>query len=65
MIRYQIELFNALNDESVAGLIAIVPVHLSCSHFSVRTRDLPLRCFQSVKFLKTNISLGSVATPFR
>ena len=36
--------------------------HLSCSHFSVRTRDLPLLRFQSVKFFKTNIAQGSVAT---
>jgi len=64
-VQHQIVLFNVLNDEFEAGRIGLVPARLPRSHilFNVCTRGLPLLCFRSMQFLKTNISQSSVATP--
>ena len=66
-------LFNylmCLNNIFVVGLIGLVPAHLPRSHSydslhyaQLRTPRLPLLCFQSTRFLYTDISQGSVATP--
>ena len=49
-----------LTDESEVGLIGLTWSH----SFQHVTPHLPLLCFWSVQFLKTNISQVSVATPF-
>jgi len=56
-----------LNDEYVVGDIDLVPAHLYRGHilFSMRTPGLPLMCFRWMRFLKINISQGSVVTLFR
>ena len=64
-VPHHIKVFNVLNNEVVAGFIGLVPAHLPGSHFLDQYAQpwLPLLCFRSMQFLKTNISQGSVATP--
>jgi len=52
-VGHQIVLFNVLNDDFVAGLIALVPAHLYRGHilFSKRTPGLRLLCFRVMQFM--------------
>ena len=54
-------LFNVLNDEFVADHIGLAPAHLPQS-LSLQYVNLPLLCFQSMQFLKTNILQSSAVT---